>query len=72
MLAAIMDQVNTLKSSPTQKDSPNPMYPTNVVPTNRRYPPLDVIQSTKIVGMWTLKHEIMNSSSIQNSKETLL
>ena len=31
-----------------------------MVPTNRRYPPLNVIQSTKIVGMWTLKHEIIS------------
>ena len=34
------------------------MDPTNVVPDNRRAPPLDGEHSTKIGGMWTLKHEI--------------
>ena len=29
-----------------------------MVPTNRRYPPLEGGQSTKIGGMWTLKHDI--------------
>ena len=40
MLVSIVDQINTLKYFPTQKDSPNPPYPTNVVPANRRAPPL--------------------------------
>ena len=58
MLTSIMDQINTFKSSPTQKDSPNPPDPTTALPANRRAPPLDGGQSTKIGGMWTLKHEI--------------
>ena len=29
-----------------------------MVPSNRRLPPLDGGHSTKIVGMWTLKHDI--------------
>ena len=58
MLAAIADHINTLKSSSTQKDSPKPPYPTTVVPVNRRDPPLDGGQSTKVGGMWTLKQEI--------------
>ena len=56
MLAAIKDQINNLKYLLTHKDSPNPLDPTNVVPTNRRAPPLEGGQHTKIVGMWTLKH----------------
>ena len=55
-----MYQNNNSKSSPTQKDTSTPPYPTTVVPTNRRDPPLEGGHSTKIGGMWTLKHE--NSS----------
>ena len=54
----MMDQTNIPKSSPTQKDTSTPSYPTTVVPTNRRDPPLEGGYYTKIVGMWTLKHEI--------------
>ena len=60
MLAAITDQINTLKYSPTQKDSPKPPDPINVVPTNRRDTSLDGGQPTEIGGMWTLKHEIIS------------
>ena len=60
MLAEITDQINTLKLSPTQKDSPKPPDPTTVVLYNRGYPPLDGGQSTKISGMWTLKNEIIS------------
>ena len=58
MLAAIMDQINTLKYSPTKKDSPRPLDPITVVPDSRRDPPLYSRKSTKIGGMWNLKHEI--------------
>ena len=73
MLAEITYHINSLKSSPTQKYSPNPPDPSNVVPTYRRSPPLDGGHSTKVGGMWTQKHEIsspnsMNSSSRHNSK----
>ena len=47
-----------MSSSPTQKDTSTPPEPTNVVPVNRRYTPLEGGHSTKIGGMWTLKHEI--------------
>ena len=58
MLAEIMDNINILKSLPTQNDSQNPPEPTNVVPTNRRDPPVYSGQSTQIGGMWNLKHNI--------------
>ena len=58
MLAAILDQTNTFKSSPTQKDSPKPPDPTTVYPDNIRSPPLYGGTYTKIGGMWTLKHTI--------------
>ena len=58
MLAAIADQINTLKYSPTQKDSPNPLDPNNGVPTNSRDPTLGSGKSTNVCGMWTLRHEI--------------
>ena len=59
MLAAITDQINTLKYSSTHKYSPKPLDPTNVVPNISRDPPLDSGKSTKIGGMWALKHEII-------------
>ena len=58
MLTEIMDQINTFKSFPTHNYSPKTPEPTNVVPTTRRDTPSDGGQSTKIGGMWTLKHDI--------------
>ena len=58
MIAAIIDQINTLKSSPAQKYISKSPNPTTVVPNNRRSPPLDVGQSTQIGVMLNLKHEI--------------
>ena len=55
-----MDQINISKSSPDQEDPPKAQYPTTVVPANRRAPTLDGGHSTKIGGMWTLKHEIIS------------
>ena len=52
------NHINTMASSPTQKDKLNPLEPTIVVPANRRAPPLEGGHSTKIGGIWTLKHEI--------------
>ena len=57
-ITSITDHINTFKYSPTQKYSPTPPYPTTVVPDNKNSPPLDGGQSTKIGGIWTLKHEI--------------
>ena len=54
----MMDQTNNSKSSPTQKDTLTPPDPTTVVPDNKRGTPLEGVHSTKIVGMWTLRHEI--------------
>ena len=53
-----MDQTKDWKLSPAQKDTSTPPYPTTVVLGNRRDTPLDVGHSTKVGGMWTLKHEI--------------
>ena len=58
MLISITYHINTFKYLPTQKDSPNPPDPNNVVMANRRAPPLDSGRSTQISGMCTLKHEI--------------
>ena len=56
----MMDKSNIPKSSPTQKDTSAPSDPTNIVPTNRRDPPLEGRHFTKIGGMWNLKHEIIS------------
>ena len=58
MIAAIMDQTNTLKYSPYQKDSPKPPDPITVVPANSRATSLNHGKYTKHGGMWTLKHDI--------------
>ena len=58
MLAVISNQLNTLAYSPTYKDTSNPPDATTMLLDNRRAPPLDGGHSTKIGGMWTLKHEI--------------
>ena len=60
MLTEIIDHINTLKYLPARKDSTKPSDPTNVVPANRRAPPLDGGQSNKIGGIWTLKNEIIS------------
>ena len=51
MLAEITYQINNLKSSTTQRDEPNPPDLATSVQANRRAPPLDIGQSTKIGGM---------------------
>ena len=58
ILAAITDHINTMKSLPTKKDSPKPLDPTIAFLVKRKDPPLDGGQSTKIDGMWNLKHDI--------------
>ena len=55
-----MDQNNIPKSSPTQKDTLTTPDPTNMVRSNRKDFPLEGVHSTKIGGMWTLKHEIIS------------
>ena len=54
------DQTNISKSSPAQKDTSTPPEPTTVVQTNKRAPQSKGGHSTKIGGMWTLKHEIIS------------
>ena len=44
--------------SPNQKDTSTPPYTTTVVPDNRRDPPSEGGHSTKVGGMWNLKHKI--------------
>ena len=59
VLTSLMtDKTNISKSSPPKKDTSTPTYPTTVIPTNKRAPPLEGGISYKIRGMWTLKHEI--------------
>ena len=53
-----MDNINILKSFPSQKDSPKTLEHATVVPANKRAPTLDDGHTTKIGGMWTLKHDI--------------
>ena len=57
-ITSIMDQINMSKHSPDQNDSSTLLYPTTVVPANRRDPSLDGGNSTRIVGMCTIKHDI--------------
>ena len=57
-ITSMMDQTNNSKFSPSQKYTSNPPDPTTVVSDNRRATPLGGVHSTKIGGMWTLKHEI--------------
>ena len=60
LIAFTMDQNNNSKSSRTQKDKLTPTNPTTVFPANRRDSTLEGGHSTKIDGMWTLKHEIIS------------
>ena len=57
-ITSMMDQTKNSKDSPGQKDTQNPPDPTTLVPANRRSPSLYGGHSTKIGGMWTLKHVI--------------
>ena len=52
------NQINTQTSLPNQKDTSTPPYTTTAVPDNRRYPPSERGHSTKVSGMWNLKHKI--------------
>ena len=53
-----MDQTNNSKYLPTHNDAFTPTEPTTMFLTNKRDPPLEGGHSTKIGGMWTLKHDI--------------
>ena len=58
LIELMTDKTNIQKSSPAYKDTQTYLDPTTVVPTNNRDPPLEGGHTTKIHGMWTLKHEI--------------
>ena len=60
LTAFMMDQTNNSEFSPDQKDTMTPPEPTTVVSDNRRDPPLEGGNYTKIGGMWTFKHEIIS------------
>ena len=57
-IISMIDHINISKSLSDQKDSSKDQYPTTIVPVNRVDPPLGDGHSTKIGGMWTLKHDI--------------
>ena len=61
MVENIMDQIQTSNYSPDNMDEPKDQYPTTMILANKKYPPLEVGNYTKIGG-----------SSINNSKNTLL
>ena len=54
----MMDLTKNLIFSPVQRDKSTPTDPTTLVLANRKDPPLEGGNSTKIGGMWTLKHDI--------------
>ena len=54
----MMDHNKILKYSPEKKDSPKAQDTTTLVLANKRVPPLEGGNFTKIGGMWTLKHDI--------------
>ena len=56
----MIDKTNISKSSPAYKDTSTHPEPITVILTNKRYPPFEGGISTKIGGMWTLKHEIIS------------
>ena len=56
----MMDHIKISRSSPDNKDPPKAHYTTAVVPAKNRDPTLEGGHSTKIGGMWTLKHDIIS------------
>ena len=57
-IKSMMNKIDISKYSPDQRDSPKAQYPTTMELSKRRDPPLDGGHSTKIGGIWTLKHDI--------------
>ena len=77
MITSMMDQITFSKSSPDKKDAPKDQYPTTVVTANKKSPPLEGVCYTKLVAcglsnMRSANQNYINSSSIQNSKATLI
>ena len=65
MIASMMGQIKFSEYSPNKKDSPKGQDTTILVLDNKRYPPLEGGHSTKIGGMWTLKHDIGSPKSYE-------
>ena len=61
MIASMMDQIKISKSSIDKKGSPKDQDHTTLAPANKKDPPPEGGYSTKIGGMWTLKHEISST-----------
>ena len=53
-----MDQIKISKYSPDKKDSPKSQDTTTVVLANKKSPPREGVNYTKIGGMWTIKYGI--------------
>ena len=77
IITSMMDHTNNSKFSPSQKDTSKPLDPTTVVPASSRDSTLYRGYSTKIGGVWTLKHDIISPKFYEllikkNSKDILL
>ena len=64
MIKNIMDKNQNSNYSPDNMDSPKAQDSTTVIPANKKVPPLEGEHSTKIGGMWTLKHKIHHHQDI--------
>ena len=60
-IISTMDQINIIKSYPSQRDSPKPKDPITAFLAISRDITLVCGHYTKIIGMWTLKNEISSS-----------
>ena len=60
MIINIMDQLKFSNSSPDGMDSPKAQQPNTTVPDNKQSRPLEGGNSTRIGGMWTLKHDTIS------------
>ena len=58
MVGKMLDQIQILNCLSYKMDSLQDEDYTNMVPDNKKDPTLEGGHSTKIGGMWTLKHEI--------------
>ena len=58
MVKKIMDHIQISNSSSDNMDSPKAQGLITEVSANNKSPPLEGVNSAKIGGMWTLKHDI--------------
>ena len=61
MISSTINYIKSSNYSPVKKDSPKTKGTTTVVPAKDKAALLEVGYSTKIGGMWTIKHEINSS-----------